>query len=390
MLNTSRKIADKIITSLKPFGKPIYITRPLLPDLKEVSEKLKEVWESGWLTNNGPQHVALENALQSRLKIPHLSLFNNGTIALIVACQCLRLSGEVITTPFTFPATPHVLAWNNIKPIFCDIDPVTMNIDANKIESLITPQTTAILAVHVFGTPCDVMKIRTIADRYGLRVIYDAAHAFAVEVDGVGIGNFGDISMMSFHATKVFHTAEGGALVFKDANLKDRIDFLKNFGIKNEEEVIMPGINGKMNEIQAVLGLVNLNYIDEEIKKRKSLVAAYQYFLKDVEGITFLENQPDVKSNYQYFVIRVDNQLFGRSRDFIYDKFKEYNVFTRKYFFPLCSDYPCYRHLPSAASNLPIAHKVAKDVLCMPLYGDLSANDIEQVCNILKSFQYLK
>lgn len=388
MQNILKNITDKVTVSLKPFDKPIYITRPLLPSLKEVTEKLEEVWTSGWLTNNGPQHAALERALQSKLRVPYLSLFNNGTIALIVACQCLRLSGEVITTPFTFPATPHVLAWNNIKPIFCDIDPITMNIDANKIESLITPQTTAILAVHVFGTPCDVMGIRTIADRYGLRVIYDAAHAFAVEVDCVGIGNFGDISMMSFHATKAFHTAEGGALVFKDANLKDRIDFLKNFGIKNEEEVIMPGINGKMNEIQAILGLINLNYIDKEIKKRESLVASYQYFLKDVEGITFLTSRPSVKRNYQYFVIRVDSRAFGCSRDFVYEKFREYNIFTRRYFFPLCSEYPCYRHIPSATpSNLPVANKIAQDVLCMPLYGDLSVKDIERICNILKSFK---
>jgi len=388
MPNTSRKIANRIITSVKPFDKPIYIARPILPDLKELNEKLKEVWASGWLTNNGPQHAALEEALRLKLNVPYLSLFNNGTTALIVACQSLRLSGEVITTPFTFPATPHVLAWNNIKPIFCDIDPVTMNIDANKMESLITPQTTAILAVHVFGIPCDVVGIQTIADRYGLKVIYDAAHVFGVEVDGIGIGNFGDISMMSFHATKVFNTAEGGALVFRDRNLKERIDFLRNFGIKNEEEVVMPGINGKMNEIQAVLGLVNLKYLDTEINKRKILADAYRNLLKDVQGITYLNDIPGVKSNYQYFVIRVDSKTFRCSRDFLYEKFKEYNVFTRKYFFPLCSDYPCYRHIPSAApSNLPIAQKVAKEVLCMPLYGELSTHDIEQICDILKNFR---
>lgn len=373
---------------IKPFDKEIYITRPLLPDLKEVKTKLENVWNSGWLTNNGPQHELLEKALQSKLHVPFISLFNNGTIALIVACQSLRLSGEVITTPFTFPATPHVLSWNNIKPIFCDIDPVTMNIDAEKVESVITQQTTAILAVHIFGTPCDVTKIQTIADRYGLKVVYDAAHAFGVEVDKTPIVNFGDISMMSFHATKIFHTAEGGALVFKDKKLKDRIDFLKNFGIKNEEEVVMPGINGKMSEIHAVLGLAILKYIDEEIDKRKELTVAYQNFLRDVEGITFLTNRPDIKSNYQYFVIRVDSKAFGCSRDFIYEKFKEYNIFTRKYFFPLCSDYPCYHHIPSATpSNLPVANKIAKDVLCMPLYGDLSTNDIERICNMLKSFR---
>jgi len=372
----------------KPFNKPIYITRPILPNLEEFSKKIEEIWETGWLTNNGPQHQALEEALQSELGVPYLSLFNNGTIALIVACQSLRLSGEVITTPFTFPATAHVLAWNGIKPVFCDIDPVTMNIDIEKIESAITPKTTAILPVHIFGYPCDVNGIQRIADLYGLRVIYDAAHAFGVEIDNTPIGNFGDISMFSFHATKIFHTAEGGALVFKDKNLKRRIEFLKNFGIKNEEEVVMPGINGKMNEIQAVMGLINLKYLHEEIAKREKLVAVYQHFLKGIQGITFLENQPGVKSNYQYFVIRVDSQVFGCSRDFVHEKFKEYNVFTRKYFSPLCSDYPCYKHLPSSSPmNLPVAQKASKKVLCLPLYGQLSINDIEQICSILKSFR---
>jgi len=375
--------------NLKTFDKPIYITRPILPPLGEVNEKLKEVWASGWLTNNGPQHTALEEALRSRLGVAHLSLFNNGTIALIVACQSLRLSREVITSPFTFPATPHVLAWNNIKPVFCDIDPVTMNIDAEKIEKLITPQTTAILGVHVFGTPCDVIEIQSIADRYGLKVIYDAAHAFGVKVGPTHIGNYGDISMLSFHATKIFHTAEGGALVYKDKNLKERIDLLKNFGIKNEEEVVMPGINGKMNEIQAVIGLVTLNHLDEEIEKRKELVSAYQSFLKDVEGISYLTMLPNVKSNYQYFVIRVNQRLFGHSRDYLYNRFKQYNVFTRKYFYPLCSDYPCYRHLPSAVpSNLPVAQKVADEVLCMPLYGELTVDDVEKICDLIKSFKY--
>jgi dTDP-4-amino-4,6-dideoxygalactose transaminase len=370
------------------FDKPIYMTRPILPDLKEFNKKLKEVWDLGWLTNNGPQHEAFEKALQLKLKVPSLSLFNNGTTALTVGCRCLYLSGEVITTPFTFPATPHVLAWNNIRPIFCDIDPVTMNIDVNKIESLITPHTTAILAVHVFGTPCNVERIKVIADRYGLKVIYDAAHAFAVEIGETGIGNFGDISMMSFHATKIFHTAEGGALIFKDRRLKERIDLLKNFGIKNEEEVIMPGINGKMNEIQAVLGLINLRYIDEEINKRKALIEVYRDLLKDVQGITYLNDMPGIKSNYQYFVIQIDNKSFGRSRDFVHETFKEHNVFIRKYFSPLCSDYPCYHHIPSAVpSNLSVAQKVAKEVLCMPLYGGLTIHNIEKICDILKSFK---
>jgi dTDP-4-amino-4,6-dideoxygalactose transaminase len=371
---------------IKPFDSPIYVTRPLLPDLSSVTEKLEEIWQSQWLTNNGPQHILLEQELTETLNVPHLSLFNNGTIALIVACQSLRLTGEVITTPFTFPATPHVLTWNNIKPIFCDIDPVTMNIDADKIESLITPQTTGILAVHVFGTPCDTPKIQEVADRYGLRVVYDAAHAFGVEIDGQGIGTFGDISMFSFHATKLFHTAEGGALTFNDKKLKARIDLLKNFGIKNEEEVVMPGINGKMNEIQAALGLVVLGYIEEERQKRKVLSERYKECLKDTDGITFLNNEnPDIKNSYQYFVIRIDDNLFGRSRDYVHDELKKYNIITRKYFYPLCSDYTCYRHLPSAkADNLQTAHQVSQEVLSLPFYGGLSEVDVEKICLIIR------
>lgn len=381
-----------MITDHKPFDNPIYVTRPLLPDLKEVTAKLEEIWEAQWLTNNGQQHSLLEEKLLNILKVPYLSLFNNGTIALIVACQSLRLSGEVITTPFTFPATPHVLTWNNIKPIFCDIDPKTLNIDAQKIESLITPQTTGILGVHVFGIPCDVIKIREIADRYGLSVIYDAAHAFGVEINGgIGIGNFGDISMLSFHATKLFHTAEGGALAFRNPHFKPRIDLLKNFGIKNEEEVVMPGINGKMNEIQAALGLINLNLIQEERQKRKRIVEHYRECLKDIDGIFTLHDIPGITNSYQYFVIQVDEKIFSHSRDYVYQKFKEYNVFTRKYFYPLCSEYTCYKHLPSSTKiNLPVANKVVQQVLALPLYGALSLNDVEKICHILKHLRSIQ
>jgi dTDP-4-amino-4,6-dideoxygalactose transaminase len=374
---------------LKPFNEPLYVTRPLLPDLALMQTKLQEIWDSNRLTNNGPQHILLEKDLCETLKVPYLSLFNNGTIALIVACQSLRLSGEVITTPFTFPATPHVLTWNNIKPIFCDIDPVTMNIDAEKIESLITPQTTGILAVHVFGNPCNTAKIQDVADRYGLRVVYDAAHAFGAEIDGQGIGTFGDISMFSFHATKLFHTAEGGALTFNDNKLKARIDLLKNFGIKNEEEVVMPGINGKMNEIQAALGLVVLGYIEEERRKRKELSDRYKECLKDVDGITFLDNEkPGFKNSYQYFVVRINERIFGRSRDYVQEKFKKFNVFTRKYFHPLCSEYTCYRSLPSATTeNLPVANIVSQEVLSLPFFGGLSEDDVVKICRILRHIQ---
>jgi len=371
------------------FKKPIYITSPLLPSLEIMSLKMQEIWSSQRLTNNGPQHALLEQSLLRELKVPYLSLFNNGTIALIVACQSLRLSGEIITTPFTFPATAHVLAWNNIRPIFCDIDPYSMNIDAAKIESMITPQTTAILAVHVFGTPCDVTTIQEVADRYGLRVIYDSAHAFGVEINGTGIGTFGDISMFSFHATKLFHTAEGGAITCSDINLKKRIDLLKNFGIKGEEEVVMPGINGKLNELQAALGLEVLKIVGHERDKRKNLYHAYRKFLERLNGITCLDHEiPGVKSGYQYFVVRIDAEQFGRSRDYVYEELKRYNVFTRKYFYPLCSDYPCYKHLPSAVPGLlPVAKKVAQEVLCLPFYGDLTEAEVEQICAIIGSFQ---
>jgi dTDP-4-amino-4,6-dideoxygalactose transaminase len=378
--------------NITPFKKPLYVSRPLLPDLTSMQEKLKEVWDSQWLTNNGAQHALFEKKIKTMLRVPNVSLFNNGTIALIVACQALRLSGEVITTPFTFPATPHVLSWNNIKPIFCDIDAKTLNINTTKIESMITPQTTAILAVHVFGTPCDVIGIQEIADKYGLKVVYDAAHSFGVEIDGIGIGNYGDISMFSFHATKLFHTAEGGALSFKDGNLKSRIEFLKNFGIKNQEEVVMPGINGKMNEIQAVLGLLVADLVGNEKKKRAKLLRTYQEELKDIEGISIVTCQKNskykIKPSYQYFVVRINANKFGRSRDYLYTELKKYNVFARKYFYPLCSDYTCYRNLPSSApAYLPVAQEVVKEVLCLPFYGGLSANDVMRICSILKSLR---
>lgn len=375
--------------NLEPFEKTIFVTRPVFPTIEEVTEKLHDIWESKWLTNNGPQHTMLEQELKNFLKVPYLSLFNNGTIALMVACQSLRLSGEVITTPFTFAATPHVLSWNNIKPIFCDVDAETMNIDADKIELMITPQTTAILAVHVFGTPCDVEKIQEVADRYGLRVIYDAAHAFGVEIDGRGIGNFGDISMLSFHATKLYHTVEGGALVMKNEHVKQRIDLLKNFGIKNEEEVVMPGINGKLDEVRAAIGRIMLNYVEGEQQKRFRLHQIYNEELAEVEGVKLMPTcANNVKLNYQYYVIRIDEKIFGRSRDFVYGAFKNFNVYTRKYFHPLCSEYTCYRQLNSSnPANLPAAKIIGQQVLSLPMYGELTEDDVRKICAILKSFR---
>lgn len=373
----------------KKFQDPIYVTRPFLPDLREVQSSLEEIWKEQILTNGGPKHQQLEKALCDTLKVPSLSLFNNGTIALITGCQALRLTGEVITTPFTFPATPHILTWNNIKPVFCDIDPVTMNIDASKIESLITSKTSAILGVHVYGTPCDVLKIEEISKRHGLKVIYDAAHAFGVEIKGRAIGTFGDISMFSFHATKLFHTLEGGCVAFNDIDLKPRIDLLKNFGIKNEEEVVLPGINGKMNEVQAAMGLINLKHLEEEQNKRSLIINLYKEELSDIEGISFLNLSPEITPSYQYFVIRIEKNSFGISRDEVYERLKEYNVFTRKYFKPLCSEYQCYQQLPSAApEKLPVAHKIVNEVLTLPLYGNLALEDARLICHLIRSFGF--
>lgn len=372
--------------NFKKFQEPIYVTRPFLPNLEEVNVLLQDIWEEQILTNGGPKHQELEKALCDTLKVQGLSLFNNGTIALIIACQALGLKGEVITTPFTFPATPHVLTWNNIKPVFCDIDPLTMNIDTSKIESLITPETSAILGVHVYGTPCNVFEIERIAKKHGLKVIYDAAHAFGVEIDGRGIGTFGDISMFSFHATKLFHTVEGGCLAYNNRDLKSYIDLLKNFGIKNEDEVILPGINGKLNEIQAAIGLINLKHLEEERKRRAALIHLYKTRLAEVEGVSFIDLPSNIVPSYQYFVIRVSEKNFGMSRDELHLKLKEYNVITRKYFKPLCSDYQCYQHLPSATQErLPVAYSVVNEVLALPLYGTLALEDVEIICELIHS-----
>jgi len=373
---------------MQPFDEPIYVTRPLLPELKEVYHELEKIWASKWLTNNGTEHQIFEEKIRQRLKVPNVSLFNNGTTALLVAINSLVLKGEVITTPFTFPATPHTLFWNNVTPVFCDIDEKSMTINPAKIERMITPRTTGILGVHIFGIPCHIEKIQEIANRHGLKVIYDAAHAFDTEIDGTGIGNFGDISVFSFHATKLFHTAEGGALTCKDMDLKRCIDLLKNFGIKNEEEVVMTGINGKMNEIQAALGLINLRYLEAEREKRKRIVDAYMQCLSDIEGISLNEIPKNVRNSYQYFVIRIKQERFGISRDEVYKKLREYNIYARKYFYPLCSNYPCYRNLPSTdPANLHVAKKVVDEVLCLPLYGELAIASVEKICEIIRSFR---
>lgn len=368
-----------------PFQKPVYITQPLLPDLTEYMSLLESVWESRQLTNNGIMAKRLEAELASFLRVEHLSLFSNGTTALQLACRVLRLHGEVITTPFTFAATTHALYWNNLKPVFCDIEENTYTINPDKIEELITPETTAILPVHVYGNPCRVDKIREIADKHGLKVIYDAAHAFGVEVNGIPVGSFGDISMFSLHATKIYHTIEGGALAFNNPWLKKRADELRNFGIITEEEIMEPGMNGKLNEIQAAMGVLLLKLVQQEIENRREKTCLYRKLLQGIPGLGISSDMDGVRHNYPYFIIRINKNECGVDRDELQIKLKEYNIFSRKYFYPLCSDFNCYRDLPSANSlNLPTAVKMAEQVLALPLYGRLGNEDIEKICCILR------
>lgn len=364
--------------------KKITVTSPLLPDLDEFTGLLKEIWASKWITNNGSFHRQLEKELCDYLKVPYISLFTNGTLPLITALQALRVTGEVITTPYSFVATTHSLWWNGIKPVFVDIDPVTGNLDPDNIEAAITPKTTAIMPVHVYGQPCDTEKIQRIADTYGLKVIYDAAHAFGVEVNGKSVLNAGDVSTLSFHATKVYNTIEGGALVMHDEEMKRRIDYLKNFGFRSEVEVVAPGINSKMDEIRAAYGILNLRQVDGAIEARKRTADAYREALRGVRGIRFLEDKPEVRHNYSYFPIFIDAEAYGMTRDELYERMKERNVLGRRYFYPLISDFTTYRGLPSASpANLPRAHKIANSVICLPMYHNLTGRDVERVVEII-------
>lgn len=358
----------------------ITVTSPLLPNLGEFAEILKDIWNSKWITNNGSYHQKLEQALAEYLKVPYVSLFTNGTLPLITALQALRITGEVITTPYSFVATTHALWWNGIKPVFVDIDPKTGNLDPNKVEAAITPRTTAIMPVHVYGQPCDINAIQAIADNYGLKVIYDAAHAFGVEVNGKSILNAGNMSTLSFHATKVYNTVEGGAMIMHDEKTKKRIDYLKNFGFANETTVVGPGINSKMDEIRAAYGLLNLRQVDAAIEARRQVAIKYRESLKNVEGITFFEDIPHVKHNYSYFPIFVDAEKYGMTRDELYFKMKEKNVWGRRYFYPLISTFSTYRGLESAApSNLPNAHRMAESVICLPMHHGLTDDDVQRV-----------
>ena len=393
----------------------ITVTSPLLPSLDDFTAELKKIWDSKWITNNGDYHKKLEAALAEYLKVPYVSLFTNGTLPLLTALQALRVTGEVITTPYSFVATTHSIWWNGCKPVFVDVDPRTGNLDPEKIEAAITPRTTAIMPVHCYGKPCDVRRIKEIADTYGLKVIYDAAHAFALEipkneadykrafdethnalepcaavkrneqqVETESILNWGDMSTLSFHATKVYNTIEGGAMVMPNEETKKRIDFLKNFGFANETTVVGPGINSKMDEIRSAYGLLNLKQVDAAIAARQQVAVKYREVLRDVEGITFFDDMPGVKHNYSYFPIFIDEKALGMSRDALYAKMKEANVLGRRYFYPLISEFSTYRGLESAKpANLPNALKMADCVLCLPMHHDLSDNDIHRTIDLI-------
>lgn len=364
----------------------IFVTQPALPPIDEFSEYLKQIWESKILTNNGPFHQQFEKELADFLGVKYVSLFSNGTMALITALQALNIKGEVITTPFSFVATTHSLWWNNIKPVFVDIEPDHYNIDPEKIEAAITPDTTAIMPVHVYGNPCNVEAIEKISEKYGLKVVYDAAHAFAVKRNGTSVMNCGDLSVLSFHATKVFNTIEGGAIVSHDESMKKRIDYLKNFGFEDEVTVVTPGINAKMNELQAALGLLQLKYVDGYIHKREAAVSHYSKLLSGIPGLHMQEKIIDTESNYAYLPILIDSQLYGKTRDEVYNILKENNIFARRYFYPLISQFPSYSGLQSAKpENLPVATRVASQVICLPVYPGLGKEDITRICNILKN-----
>ena len=368
--------------------KQITVTSPLLPDLDEFNDLLKRIWDKKWITNNGSFHKELEAALCEYLKVPYISLFTNGTLPLMCALQALRITGEVITTPYSFVATTHSLWWNGIKPVFVDIDPETCNLDPDKIEAAITPKTTALMPVHVYGKPCDTGRIQAIADTYGLKVIYDAAHAFGVEVNGKSILNAGDMSTLSFHATKVYNTIEGGALVYHDEKTKKRIDYLKNFGFADEVTIVAPGINGKMDEVRSAYGLLNLKQVDAAIEGRKQVAVKYREGLRNIKGIRVMEDMLGIRHNYSYFPIFIDTEEYGMTRDELYFRMKEWNILGRRYFYPLITEFSTYRGLESANPvHLPVAVKMADSVICLPMYYGLTENDIDKILNCIQSGQ---
>lgn len=370
---------------IKPFEKPIYVTRPFLPPLEEFRQGLEQIWESRWLTNNGPMVQRFAKELGFYFETDNLCLFNNGTLALQIALQGMNISGEVITTPFTFVATTHALFWNKIRPVFVDIEPDYYTLDPEKVEAAITPWTTAILAVHVYGFPCKLNALADIARRHNLKLIYDAAHVFGVKVGGIPIGHFGDLSMFSFHSTKLFHSIEGGALIFKETCLKGIFDYLRNFGFKNEVEVVMPGTNAKMNEMQAIMGIQVLKYMDEIIEKRKAISNLYRQRLREIPGIKLTPDlPPTIHYNNAYMPVEVDEREFGMPRDALYEKLKSYNVFTRRYFYPLVCDFACYQSV-AIKDPLIVARQVADRILTLPIYDSLELSDVDKICEIITS-----
>lgn len=369
----------------RSFEQPIYVTRPMLPELAVFTKHLEAIWQSAVLSNGGSQHMELEKRLHAHLGDGHIALFNNGTNALMTAVKALDLSGEVITTPFTFAATPHVLAWQGIRPVFADIEEHSMTLDPARIEAAITERTTGILAVHVYGNPCDVEAIERIARRYHLKVLYDGAHAFGTRVNGRPIASYGDATMFSFHATKLFHTAEGGAVVTNDEVLKRRMELLKNFGIADEVTVKAVGINSKMNEIQAALGLCLIDEIAIEKSNRLALAETYRNHLRGIPGITISRALELDTDSLQYYCLRIDRSIAGISRDHVYDELKKYNIFARRYFYPLCSQYEPYRDfVDSGIDNLPVANRVGDQVLCLPFYGHLGTANAQRICAIIR------
>ena len=356
------------------------VTQPSLPDLDDFVDLLKDIWDRKWLTNNGKYHQDFEKALAEYLGVKYISLFSNGTLALMTAIQALKLEGEVITTPYSFVATAHALWWNKITPVFVDVDPVYGNLDPEKIEDAITEKTTAILPVHVYGNPCEHQKIKAIAHKHNLKLIYDAAHAFGVEENEKSILNYGDLSILSFHATKVFNTIEGGAIISHTPEMKKHIDHLKNFGFEGEIKVVEPGINAKMNELQAAFGLLQLKDIDNNIRKRKDITNIYRHNLKDIPGISFLKDKSNTKHNYSYFPIFIDKQKYGTTRDKLYEKLKNNSIFGRRYFYPLITDFPPYSKI--ANLNLGNAEKIAERVICLPIYPDLNKKEIDKITRV--------
>lgn len=362
----------------------ITVTTPLLPDIDELTELLKQIWDTKWVTNNGRFHQLLESALAEYLKVPYISLFTNGTLPLLTALQALNITGEVITTPYSFVATTHSIWWNGCMPVFVDIEEETCGIDPDKIEAAITRKTTAIMPVHCYGKPVKMKRIKEIADEYGLKVIYDAAHAFGVEVDGESVLNAGDMSTLSFHATKVYNTLEGGALIMHDEQMKKRIDYLKNFGFAGETEVVAPGINGKVDEVRCAYGLLNLKQVDEAIAKRQEVANLYRNALRGIPGLRFFEDMAGVRHNYSYFPVFVNAREYGITRDELYFKMREQGVWGRRYFYPLISSFSTYKGLPSAApGNLPVATRLANEVICLPMHHELGEKDIERILSLI-------